>query len=44
LLVVGVAALVANFGKIKDAINGVSTASNELLESCKVSPKGKSLI
>jgi hypothetical protein len=33
LLVIGVAALVANFGKIKDAINGVSTASNELLES-----------
>ena len=36
LLVVGVAALVANFGKIKDAINGVSAASKDLLEATKL--------
>ena len=33
LLVVGVAALVANFGKIKDAINGVSAATKDLVAS-----------
>ncbi len=39
LLVVGVAALIANFDKLKNAISGVSSASKDLVESTKLTNK-----